>query len=129
MKITDNKQDSGVVNGFVFYRSYYEAIETLSNKNKLTAYEAIARYALNEEESINLPIRVLALLKIAMPNLDANRRKYLKKIEKNSQLSQKETISIFEEEVLLPKKEKKPIEAEIEDGALNVFMEGDDFED
>ncbi len=31
---------------FVFYRSYFDAIELLSKKNRLLAYEAIAKYAL-----------------------------------------------------------------------------------
>ena len=120
IKITGYKQESGVeVKGFIFYRAFHEAIETLSEKNKLIAYKAITEYALNGEEATNLPLRVLAILKIAMPNIDANRRKYFKKLEKESQSSQKETISIFEEEVLLPKKEKMPIE----------IKDDDDFED
>jgi len=109
MKTTDNKQENDAVNGFVFYRSYYDAIETLSMKNKLIVYEAIARYALNGEEPMNLPIRALGIFKVTMRNLDANRRKYLKKIEKASLSNQKETSPIFEKGVILPKKEKKLI--------------------
>ena len=53
--------------GFVFYASYYEAIQTLSVKNKLLAYEAITRYALYQDVMPNLPSRVLAILMVAMP--------------------------------------------------------------
>ena len=47
--------------GFIFYASYYEAIQTLSLKNKLLAYEAITRYALYQDVIPDLPPRVLAL--------------------------------------------------------------------
>ena len=65
--------------GFVFYASYYEAIQTLSVKNKLLAYEAITRYALYQDVMPNLPSRVLAILMVAMPTIDSNFEKYNKK--------------------------------------------------
>ena len=36
--------------GFLFYRSYYEAIQKLAKKDRLSAYEAIFEYALNEND-------------------------------------------------------------------------------
>ena len=68
--------------GFVFYASYYEAIQTLSLKNKLLAYEAITRYALYQDVMPNLPSRVLAILMVAMPTIDSNFEKYNKKVAK-----------------------------------------------
>lgn len=48
---------------FVFYRSYFDAIELLSKKNRLLAYEAIAKYALTQEEIQDLPPQVAIILK------------------------------------------------------------------
>jgi hypothetical protein len=102
----NKKQDANATQktiNFLFYPSYFEAIETLSKKNRLIAYEAIVKYGLYEEEPINLPKVVLSIFTIAKPNIDANRRKYLKKGKSKSQ-----TIDSFEEELIekipLPKK-------------------------
>ena len=54
---------------FVFYRSYFDAIELLSKKNRLLAYEAIAKYALTQEEIQDLPPQVAIILKMAKPNI------------------------------------------------------------
>lgn len=70
---------------FVFYRSYFEAIETLSRKNQLIAYEAIMRYSFNREMPENIPPRVMAILKMAIPHLDANYKKYLKRVKDEAQ--------------------------------------------
>ncbi len=124
-EINKNVSMETSVNGFLFYRSYFEAIETLSNKKQLIAYRALAKYALNGEEEKDLPPNVLAILKIAMPNLDANRRKYLKKLKTNP----KETLAVFEEGVSLPKKEKKPI---IHSDVIKEFEDdesADEFDD
>lgn len=90
--------------GFIFYPSYFEAIETLSKKNRLLAYEAIARYALYQEEAENLPLRVLAILKVVMPNLDANNQKYNKKVSR-SQKSTSEFDEFSGRKVLPPRKD------------------------
>lgn len=85
-----NKRDS-----FVFYRSFFEAIDTLSQKKRLLAYEAIIKYALNEEVVENLPKGVLTILTMAKPNLKANNRKFK---EKTMNKKQKDN-SIFEDEI------------------------------
>lgn len=87
--------------GFVFYESYHEAIQTLSKKNKLLAYEAITRYALYQEVMPDLPLRVSAILKIAMPNIDANHKRYSKKIAK-TQKAVSEFDKISMQKVNLP---------------------------
>jgi hypothetical protein len=112
MKAKDNKKQNAEMikekSSFVFYRSYFEAIETLSKKNRLVAYEAIAKYALYREETMDLPLRVLAILRMAMPNIDATHEKYFRKI---SQTSKADTSVIFEDEcaekILLPEIENK----------------------
>ena len=88
--------------GFVFYASYYEAIQTLSVKNKLLAYEAITRYALYQDVMPNLPSRVLAILMVAMPTIDSN-----KKVAK-TQKGMSEFDEITNKKVDLPLKEEVP---------------------
>jgi hypothetical protein len=72
-------------NSFVFYRSWIDAIQTLGNKNRLAAFEAIARYSLDKEITEGLSPRVLAILKLAIPNIDANYKKYLLKMKDTQQ--------------------------------------------
>ncbi len=93
--------------GFVFYASYYEAIQTLSVKNKLLAYEAITRYALYQDVMPNLPSRVLAILMVAMPTIDSNFEKYNKKVAK-TQKDMSEFDKIANKKVDLPLKEEVP---------------------
>lgn len=56
---------------FVFYRSFKESIGDLSDKDKLTMYEAISDYGLNqiEPELQGFPKALFSLIK---PQLDAN---------------------------------------------------------
>ena len=91
--------------GFVFYASYYEAIQTLSLKNKLLAYEAITRYALYQDVMPNLPSRVLAILMVAMHTIDSNFEKYNKKVAK-TQKGMSEFDEITNKKVDLPLKEE-----------------------
>ena len=60
--------------GFLFYRSYYEAIKNLPESDRLSAYEAIFEYALNgtEPELVGTPAAIFILVK---PTLDTSRRK------------------------------------------------------
>ena len=96
---------------FLFYRSFFEAIETLSIKNRLIAYEAIVKYGLTKEEAIDLPRGVLAILKMAMPIIKAAQGNYDRRAKSTSQKSQNNTSDDFDkdcaEEVLLPEKEYK----------------------
>lgn len=60
---------------FVFYRSFFESIEKLSKKDKLTLYSHLCRYALGEktEEIEGVPAAIFDLIK---PQIDANTRRY-----------------------------------------------------
>lgn len=90
---------------FVFYRSYFEAIETLSKRDRLIAYEAIMRYSFNQEMPENLSPRVLAIFKIAVPHLDANYKKYLSRVKKEVQESLNTEVKARDDSpVELPKK-------------------------
>lgn len=95
------RNQSSKKKGFVFYQSYFEAIQTLGMKNQLLAYKAIMRYALFQEETENLPPRVLAILKMAMPNIDGNNERYDKKINAG-QKNMSGFDKILEEKVSLP---------------------------
>ena len=59
----------------VFYRSFYEAIENLPNKNKLNVLTALFEYALNgfEMELSGVDKTVFLLVK---PQIDANNKRY-----------------------------------------------------
>lgn len=62
-------------NSFIFYRSFFEAIEKLKNKDKLTLYSYLCKYALGEEvEDLDgVPAAIFDLIK---PQIDANIRRY-----------------------------------------------------
>lgn len=66
-----NQRDS-----FIFYRSFYEAINDLSGKGQLAVYQAIANYSLNfdENELQGIPKTIFTLIK---PQLNANNKRYL----------------------------------------------------
>ena len=91
--------------GFLFFSSIYDAIETLSKKNKLIAYEAIMRYAIKREEPENLPKQVLSIFLMVKPLLDSNAEKYEKSLEKKKQ-SFKFSSSKYEK-VQLPEKKNE----------------------
>ena len=59
----------------VFYRSFYEAISNLEDKDRLEAYEAIIGYGLTGEE-IECSGIARALFLMAKPQIDANQRRY-----------------------------------------------------
>lgn len=64
---------------FIFYRSFYEAIEDLNDKEQLKVYKAIAKLALNEEE-IQLTGVANTIFKLIKPQLKANNERYEKGI-------------------------------------------------
>ena len=60
---------------FIFYRSFYEAISELPKENQADSYNAIMRYALDQEE-IELTGISKAIFSLVKPQLDANYKKY-----------------------------------------------------
>ena len=60
---------------FVFYRSFYEAIEKLKKSDQLKLYSHICRYALGEktDDIDGVPAAIFDLIK---PQIDANLRRY-----------------------------------------------------
>ena len=61
--------------GFVFYRSFFESFEDLSKKDKLTLFDALCNYALNDIEP-ELSGTTAAIFKLLKPQVDANNRRF-----------------------------------------------------
>lgn len=62
---------------FIFYRSFYEAIEEADEKAQLELYRAIAKYSLDGTPPTGLKGMVKALWNAFKPQLDANTRRFL----------------------------------------------------
>lgn len=60
--------------GFVFYRSFRDAIESLPDDQKLKAYQAIINYGIDGDENIE-PGIVAAIFMMAKPQIDANAKR------------------------------------------------------
>ena len=60
---------------FVFYRSFFEAMECLDDEQMLNCFKALAKYALNGEE-LDVTGPAKAALILIKPQIDANNRKY-----------------------------------------------------
>ena len=69
-KMSEIKRDS-----FVFYRSFYEAMEDLSSEEQLTIYRAITVFALEGVEP-NISGYPKAIFKLMRPILDANNKRW-----------------------------------------------------
>ena len=61
--------------GFIFYRSFYDASKPLNNDDKLALYEAIFEFALNQNETKREPM-VNAMFMLIKPQLEANNKRY-----------------------------------------------------
>lgn len=79
---------------FIFYRSFYEAISELPKENQADSYNAIMRYALDQEE-IELTGISKAIFSLVKPQLDANYKKYEngKQKKNKTEAKQKQTKS------------------------------------
>ena len=60
---------------FIFYRSFYDALNELPKENQADTYRAIAKYALDQEETELTGISK-AIFSLVKPQLDANYKKY-----------------------------------------------------
>jgi len=61
---------------FIFYRSFYEAIQDLPKENQLELYNAIAQYSLNFEDP-QLNGLSNTIFKLIKPQLDANNKRFI----------------------------------------------------
>jgi hypothetical protein len=93
---------------FTFFRSYWEALQTLPKKERLAAYEAICDYALNgtEQEMTGSAATAFILIK---PTLDSGRKKAAsgKHGGENGKGIKKQTESKPKAKAKQPKREKE----------------------
>ena len=61
---------------FIFYRSFYETISDLNNKDQLKIYKAIAEFSLNDN-LINLDGLSKTIFRLIEPQLLANKKRYI----------------------------------------------------
>ncbi len=61
--------------GFVFYRSFYEAIKGMEDSMCASCFRALCEYGLNGKEETSDPIAA-AILTMAKPNIDKNNKRY-----------------------------------------------------
>lgn len=111
--------------GFVFYRSFFECFEGLSKKDKLTLFDALCNYALNdvEPELAGVPAAIFKLLK---PQVDANNRRYEngckggrpKETKPKPNNNQTETKPKPKEQVQVQDKYKEKVQVQLQPQAL-----------
>lgn len=65
--------------GFIFYKTFYDALSSMKPMSRLHLYDAIMRYALYAEEPTNLNPEQIRIFTLIRPQLDANERKRQKK--------------------------------------------------
>ena len=85
---------------FIFYRSFYEAIDEIPEEHQAETYKSIMEYALNQEE-LELSGISKAIFSLVKPQLDANYRKYEngKQTKSKTEAKQKQTKSKSETNV------------------------------
>lgn len=90
-------------NSFVFYRSFYEALADLKDKDRYACIDAICRYALYGEEPEAKGV-VSMVLKLTQPSIDRNNDRYLNGMKggrpplKKNQTETKVKPKVIEEE-------------------------------
>lgn len=62
--------------GFVFFQTYYEAMQYLADGDRLALYDAICKYALYGEEPTDLPPAAQGQFILQRPNIDASLKRY-----------------------------------------------------
>ena len=96
---------------FVFYRSFFEAMEGLADADKLALYDAISRMGLYGEQP-ELPLEAKRLFVLILPQLKANRKKRAEgrkggRFSKTNGSSEKETSGSENAEPKEKEKEKE----------------------
>ena len=69
-------QTTNKPNSFIFYRSFFETISDLEDKQQLEIYKAIAEFSLNDN-LINLDGISKTIFRLIQPQLLANKKRYL----------------------------------------------------
>lgn len=101
---------------FTFYRSFWEAVQSLPKKDKLPVLEAIISYALDGATPSGLSQSQSAFFLLVKPNLDASRKKAANGKQGGSKpkANGKQTASKKEDEIENEEEEEKEKENENE---------------
>lgn len=101
---------------FTFYRSFWEAVQTLPKKDRLPVLEAIISYALDGADPQGLTAGQSAFFLLVKPNLDSSRKKAASGKQGGSkpQANRKQTASKKEREEEDEKEKENEIENEKE---------------
>ena len=62
---------------FIFYRSFYESLKNLKDKDRLKLYDAICNLALNNEEKNDFSGIVESIFVLIKPQIEANNTRYI----------------------------------------------------
>ena len=92
---------------FTFYRSFWEAVQTLPKKDKLPILEAIIKYALDGEQTAGLTMAQNAFFLLVKPTLDASRKKAISGKQGGSKSKQTESKTEANNKQTESKKEKE----------------------
>lgn len=89
--------------GFIFYRTFYEALASMKPRARLHLYDIIMEYALYGKEPMDLNGEQQRIFTLVRPQLDANERKRQKKykekaVKKNNREESNEFSSENEED-------------------------------
>ena len=79
------QQETKTNDGFIFYSSFYEAIQQFSAKKRLQAYDVLCHYGIKNElpdlDDPDLSKDIKIFIKMAIPQINANIKKYRQKVE------------------------------------------------
>ena len=81
--------------GFIFYRTFYEALASMKPMARLHLYDVIMRYALYGEEPTDLNGEQMRTFILIRPQLDANERKRQKKYKEKAIKKNKKSNEFF----------------------------------
>lgn len=76
MKNPSEKIDRSAANGFVFLRSYYEAIQSLPDEYRLELLDAVLQYAFQGQIPEELSPLIRCSFTLLVPNIDSSIRRY-----------------------------------------------------
>ena len=69
------------INGFIFYKSFYEAIKKLPTEYQVEVYNAIFEYVFTGKEPEELSAVAEAMFILIKPNIDSSQKKYNASVE------------------------------------------------
>ena len=71
----------GEISGFVFLKSYFDALRPLPDAERLILYDAVLDFVFEGKESEDLPPLLNAIFQLIRPNIEASLRRYANSVE------------------------------------------------